>query len=92
MSLKRFVQVDVSYDLSVDDDESVTVEKLARVVPSPACSKNLRLLDVMKMHTKPATVSKCEANGVRSVMKVDDYFVDAKAGEVFSNVTDEWFT
>ncbi len=67
MSLERGAQIDIGDDLSVDDDEGLAFEELARVVECSAGSEDHRFFDVMKLHAeadchRPALVAPTPAD------------------------------
>ena len=92
MSLERGVQIDVSDDLSVDDDKRLVFEKLARVIERAARAEYHRFFNVMKLHAKAAAIAERASNRLGTMMQVHDDLIDAVAGEIFGDVTDEWFS
>ena len=58
MSLERGLQIDVSDDLSVDDDKRLVFKECARVVECAAGAEYYRFLNVMKLHPKAAAIAK----------------------------------
>ena len=92
MSLQRCFQVDISDDLSVDHDERLVLEELARVVERTAGSEYLGFFNIMKLYAEPAAIAEGSSYRLRPMMQVHDDLIDAVAGEIFGDVTDERFS
>ena len=92
MSLERCFQVDISDDLSVDDDKRLVLEELARVVERTAGSEYLGFFNIMKLYAEPAAIAEGSSYRLRTMMQVHDDLIDAVAGEIFGDVTDERFS
>jgi len=76
MRFQRGSQIDVRYDLSIDDDERLAFEKLARVVERSAGPEYHRFFDVVKLDAECTAVAKCSSHRLRTMMQVDDDLVD----------------
>ena len=57
MCFQRGVQIDISDDLAVDDDERFVLEKFARIIQRATCAQYHRLFNVMQLHTEPAAIT-----------------------------------
>ena len=92
MSLERGIQIDVSDDLSVDDDKRLVLEERARVVERAARAEYHRLFNVMKLHAETTAIAERSSHRLGTMMQVHHDLIDAVAGEIFGDVTDEWFS
>src|SRR5574338_734067 len=45
----------------------------------------------MKLNAEATAIAKCTSYRVRTMMQVHDDLIDTVAGEIFRDVTDEWF-
>src|SRR6185295_19857930 len=88
---KRRVQIYVGDNLAVDYDKGVAVQQCACVVHGAAGTKDHRLFNILKLHSKPAAVAERTAHRLWTMMKVDGDFVATVASEVFSYITDQRF-
>src|SRR5262249_40432330 len=92
MCLERRVQIDVSNDLSIDHDERLVLEKLARVVERAAGAEYHRLLHVIQFHPDAAAISQHAPHRLRTMMQVHDNLIDTVAGQVFGDISNERFS
>src|SRR4051794_4052578 len=89
MCLECGVQIDVSDELSINDDERLVLEERARVVERAARAEYHRLFNVMKLHTEATAITERAPHRVRTMMQVHDDLIDTVASEIFSDVSDE---
>ncbi len=92
MSLERSIQIDIGDDLSVDDDERLTFEKLSRVIESATRAEDYRLFNVMQLDAEATAITQRTPHRLRPVMQVHHDLVDTVTGEILGNITDERFS
>src|SRR6185436_19431862 len=51
-----------------------------------------RLFNVMKLHTETTTITECSSHRLRTMMQVHHDLIDAIAGEIFGDITDQRFS
>src|SRR5690242_11736362 len=92
MCVECGIQIDVSDDLSIDDDERLTLEECARVVERTARAEYHPLLDVMKLHTEATAITERAPHRLGTMMEVHDDLIDTVSGQIFGDVSDERFS
>src|SRR2546429_5408448 len=57
MRFERCLKIDIRDQLSVYDDESFAAEQLSRVIKRATGAQNLRLVNILELHSKLAAVA-----------------------------------
>ena len=75
-----------------DLDPGHAVQKGAGVVDCAARAEYYRLFNVMKLHTEATAITKRSPNRLGTMMQVHDDLIDTIRGQVFGDVSNEWFS
>src|ERR1051325_4636497 len=92
MCFESGIQIDVRDDLSVNNDECVTIKQCARVLNAAARAENHRLFNVMQFDAISITIAQSLAYRFGAMMQVDYDLIAAVTSKILCDITDQRFS